>query len=62
MENKLNRYSAGDIIFDRANAVFLTALMFVTAYPMYYVLVASVTNNLTLLASPGFLWHPSGIR
>jgi putative aldouronate transport system permease protein len=34
--------------------------MFVTLYPMYYVLVASVTNNLALLATPGFLWYPKG--
>jgi putative aldouronate transport system permease protein len=27
---------------------------------MYYVLVASVTNNLELLATPGFLWYPKG--
>ena len=62
MKSRLNKYTAGDFIFDVANAVFLTALMFVTVYPMYYVLVASVTNNLTLLASPGFLWHPRGFN
>ena len=60
MKSKLNRYTAGDFIFDGANSVFLIFLMFVTVYPMYYVLVASVTNNLTLLASPGFLWYPKG--
>jgi putative aldouronate transport system permease protein len=38
----------------------MLALMFVTVYPMYYVIVASVTNNLALLATPGFLWYPKG--
>jgi len=59
---RLNKYTAGDFIFDCINTVFLIALMFVTVYPMYYVIVASVTNNLTLLASPGFLWYPKGFN
>ena len=62
MKNKLNKYTAGDFVFDGLNTVFLTALMFVTFYPMYYVLVASVTNNLTLLATTGFLWFPKGFN
>jgi putative aldouronate transport system permease protein len=60
MRNLLNRRSPGDIVFDAVNAVIMLALMFVTLYPMYYVLVASVTNNLVLLATPGFLWYPKG--
>jgi putative aldouronate transport system permease protein len=60
MRNLLNRKSPGDIIFDAVNIVVMLALMFVTLYPMYYVLVASVTNNLVLLATPGFLWYPKG--
>ncbi|MDR2176890.1 MAG: carbohydrate ABC transporter permease [Treponema sp.] len=54
------RKTAGDIIFDAVNTVIMVALMFVTLYPMYYVVVASVTNNLDLLATPGFLWYPKG--
>jgi putative aldouronate transport system permease protein len=60
MRNILARKSPGDIIFDVVNTVIMLALMFVTIYPMYYVLVASVTNNLALLATPGFLWYPKG--
>lgn len=56
----LNKMSIGDYIFDGANAAVLIALSFVTLYPMYYVLVAAVTNNLELLATPGFLWYPKG--
>jgi putative aldouronate transport system permease protein len=47
-------------MFDAVNALFMLTLTFVTLYPMYYVLVASVTNNLDLLATPGFLWYPKG--
>jgi putative aldouronate transport system permease protein len=54
------RKSPGDYVFDVFNTIFMLALSFVTLYPMYYVLVASVTNNLELLASPGFLWYPKG--
>jgi len=60
MRSKLNRYKISDYLFDTVNYVFMIALMFVTLYPMYYVIVASVTNNLTLLATPGFLWYPKG--
>ena len=52
--------SFGDHLFDHLNSIFMVALMFVTLYPMYYVIVASVTNNLALLATPGFLWYPVG--
>jgi len=60
MRNKLHRQSFGDYAFDTINTIFMVCLMFVTVYPMYYVLVASVTNNLALLATPGFLWYPKG--
>ena len=59
-QNKMGKYKIGDYFFDTANTVIMVALMFVTVYPMYYVLVAAFTNNLTLLASPGFLWYPKG--
>jgi len=60
MKNRLTKYTFGDYIFDGVNGIFMVALMFVTLYPMYYVLVASVTSNLELLATPGFLWYPKG--
>jgi len=56
----LKKQTVGDIVFDTANAALMIFLCFVTLYPMYYVLVASVTNNLALLATPGFLWYPKG--
>ena len=60
MSSKLSRYTLSDYVFDSVNIVIMTALMFVTLYPMYYVIVASVTNNIALLATPGFLWYPKG--
>jgi putative aldouronate transport system permease protein len=60
MRNILNRKSPGDLVFDAVNGIIMLFLMFVTLYPMYYVLVASVTNNLDLLATPGFLLYPKG--
>jgi len=60
MRTRLNKYHIGDYVFDGINTLFMIALMFITVYPMYYVLVASVTNNIYLLATPGFLWYPKG--
>jgi len=62
MKNKLNKYTILDFIFDNLNYIILTALVFVTFYPMYYVIVASVTNNLTHLSTQGFLWFPKGFN
>jgi putative aldouronate transport system permease protein len=52
--------SIGDIIFDIVNAVIMVFLVFVTLYPMYYVVVASFTNTVELLKNNGFLWYPKG--
>jgi len=60
MRTRFIKYHIGDYLFDGINTLFMIALMFVTVYPMYYVLIASVTNNINLLATPGFLWYPKG--
>lgn len=62
IKTKLSKYTFADYIFDCFNTIFLIALCFVTLYPMYYVIVASFTDNLTLLASSGFLWYPQGFN
>jgi putative aldouronate transport system permease protein len=54
----IRKFSPVDILFDVFNAAFLLFLTFVTFYPMYYVLVASVTDTVSLNANPGFLWRP----
>lgn len=54
--------SKADIAFDVGNTIIMLALMFVTLYPMYYVLCASISNNVKLQANPGILWYPKGFN
>ena len=56
---KRTRY---DYIMDTVIAVVMLALCFITLYPMYYVIVASFSNNQALLATPGVLWYPKGFN
>ena len=56
------REGMGSVVFDIINAVIMLILAFVTLYPMYYVLCASFSNNVELLASPGVLWYPKGFN
>ena len=56
---KRTRY---DYIMDTIITVIMLALCFVTLYPMYYVIVASFSNNQALLATPGVLWYPKGFN
>jgi len=58
----LFRPTLGDRVFDVCNTVFLVLLCLVTVYPMYYVVVAAFSNNLALLANPGFLPYPRGFN
>lgn len=51
-----------EIAFDIFNTVIMLALMFVTLYPMYFVICASISNNVQLQASPGILWAPKGFN
>lgn len=66
MEKRLDRKrrgtSAGDVAFNLCNGVIMFFLMFVTVYPLYYVLCASFSNNVELLAHPGALWYPRGFN
>ncbi|MBE3100723.1 MAG: carbohydrate ABC transporter permease, partial [Firmicutes bacterium] len=56
----LNKRTKVDFAFDFGNTIILLTLVFVTIYPMYYVLGASVSDSVKLLASPGILWIPKG--
>jgi putative aldouronate transport system permease protein len=51
-----------DIVFDALNAIVMLVLVFITLYPMYFVICASVSNNVQLQASPGILWYPKGFN
>ncbi len=61
-KSKLLKRTKGDIIFDTINVIVMLILCFITLYPMYYVLCASFSNNVKLLASPGVLWFPKGFN
>ncbi len=50
----------GEKMFSIFNALFLILLCFVTAYPVYYVFCASLSENVKLLQNPGFMLHPLG--
>lgn len=59
MRRKIKQ-SPGDMIFNSTNAIILLLLCFITLYPMYYVLCASFSSNVELMANPGALWYPRG--
>lgn len=56
----MKRYkrSVGEKVFDICNTVFLLALVLVTLYPMYYVLIASVSNPMRIYNTGGILLAP----
>lgn len=56
----MKRYkrSVGEKIFDTFNTVFLLALVLVTLYPLYYVLMASVSNPMKIYNAGGILLAP----
>ncbi|HML47083.1 MAG TPA: carbohydrate ABC transporter permease [Clostridia bacterium] len=56
----MKRRNLGDRCFVLCNTLLLLLLCFVTAYPMYYVVCASFSNNTQLIATPGVLLYPKG--
>lgn len=54
--------SVGEKIFDTCNTIFLLALVVVTLYPMYYVLVASVSDPMQIYKTGGLLMTPQGFN
>lgn len=52
--------STGDVIFNICNTTFMLLIVLVTAYPMYYVLCASLSDNTQLVSNPGMLLWPKG--
>lgn len=56
------RRSVANIIFDIGNHCFLIALCFVTLYPFYYVLVASLSDPSVVAQSRGILFWPEGLN
>ena len=52
------RKSMGSRIFDCFNVIFMLLIIFATAYPIYYVIIASFSDPGTLSRTPGMLWAP----
>ena len=61
-KSRLRATSVSGMVFDSFNAVFMTALCLITLYPVYYVLCASLSDNISLLQNPGFLSRPMGFN
>lgn len=56
----LYKKSVGERTFDIFNYVLLGLLAIITLYPCYYVLMASVSDPVKILASNGILLYPKG--
>lgn len=58
--NALQYDTPGEKAFSIVNAVLLVLLCLITAYPIYYVFCASLSENVKLLQNPGFMLLPRG--
>ena len=56
----IEKRSIGSWIFDSLNGMFLIFLCVVMLYPLYYVLVASVSDGFKFMGHTGLLWAPLG--
>lgn len=54
------KYKKEDIAFNLCNYLFMTFMAIVTAYPFYYVIIASISNGKALQAFKGILLKPVG--
>lgn len=52
--------SIGDKVFDLLNAIFLIFLCIIMLYPLYYVLVGSLSDGASLMKHRGLMWKPLG--
>ena len=50
--------SASGTVFDGFNILFMAFMIFITAYPMYFCVVASISDPVKLALNPGFLLAP----
>ena len=58
MINKKIREGFGSRTFDVINIVIMGIIMFITFYPILYIVFASFSNGSELLAHTGMLWYP----
>lgn len=55
-----SRQTAGDRIFDLTNYLLLVVITILCIYPIVYIIFASVSDPVRLMANRGFLWKPLG--
>lgn len=60
--SKKIRVSTTDRIVDVIIVIVMLCILICTAYPMYYVCVASVSSGYAVSAKPGQLFWPGGIQ
>ena len=53
-----HKKSVGEKVFDTCNTIFLLALVVITLYPLYYVLIASVSDPMKIYNTGGLLLVP----
>lgn len=54
----MTRRSTGEKIFDAFNIIFMILVIFITVYPFYYVICASLSETAQLLTHRGLLFKP----
>ncbi len=56
----VQKRSAGEIVFDVFNVLFMLLLVFITLYPLYYVAMCSISDSGQLMGSRGMMLLPKG--
>ncbi len=56
----VQKRSAGEIVFDVINVLFMLLLVFITLYPLYYVAMCSISDSGQLMGSRGMMLLPKG--
>lgn len=57
----IEKRTCGDYIFSAVNGLIMILLMLLTAYPMYYVVIASITEPAEVMANTGFMLWPETV-
>ena len=57
-KSQLNQEGRGYQVFQVFNNLFFALVLFITAYPIYYVLIASISDPSELAVNYGFIWAP----
>ena len=56
----VQKRSAGEIVFDVFNVLYMLLLVFITLYPLYYVAMCSISDSGQLMGSRGMMLLPKG--